>query len=125
MTSCEICKENHGDSADHPYLPKLQMANPFNIKMLTEHHNPLDIPFGHELTEAFEEGGANSGRHPETGADTKNNALGGELIAFETVSIPGALSANSIGAKKIEEAITKQILDLKLTECPCNKSHPK
>jgi hypothetical protein len=110
---CEICKGGEHDSSDHPYLPAM------------ETHSPLDIPFGHEIHEAFEEGGPNSGRKPEGGQDVSSNPLGGELISFETVSIPGGASAISIGAKKIEETITKQILDLKLNECPCKKSIPK
>lgn len=118
MSKCDICHGGpHDDSSDHPYLPALQ-----------EHHNPLDIPFGHELSEAFppkeQEGGPNSGRKPEGGGDSATNP-GGELISFETVSIPGGASAISIGGQKIEETIKNQLLDIKLNECPCNKSRPK
>ena len=128
MKLCEICQGQQHDSSDHPYLPKIMESNLFSITGLQEHHNPLDIPFGHEVNESFppkeQEGGANSGRRPEGGKDVSANPLGGELISFETVSIPGGASAVSIGGKKIEETITKQILDLKLNECPCKKSIP-
>jgi len=45
----------------------------------------------------------------------------GPIMSFETVSIPGGLSAQSVGAKKMNESIFKQVLDGKVG-CGCHKS---
>ncbi len=77
-----------------------------------EHHNPLDIPFGHEVKEKnmnvkdvpgpddTEEGGLGSGRNPEGGASSTGGQPG-PLISFG-------------------ETILKEMMDSKLS-CPCNK----
>ena len=80
---------------------------------LQEHHNPLDIPFGHEVNEinmdpkqpeGTDEGGLGSGRNPE-GGDSQPGSQPGPLISFG-----------------LNETIVKQLMDAKLTEkCPCHK----
>ncbi len=77
-----------------------------------EDHNPLDIPFGHELNEInmevkgpddVDEGGMGSGRNPEGGGQSSGGQPG-PLVSFG-----------------ISEAITKQLYDIKLKEsCPCH-----
>jgi len=112
--TCEICKGEQHTPEDHPFLPTM------------ETHNPFDIPFGHEVKEKnmnvkdLDEGGQNSGRHPEGGNDLSGGGQPGELITFETVSVPGSASAISIGGKTINE-ISKQILDGNL-KCPCKNT---
>ena len=57
---CEICNGGEHGPNDHPFIPKLQ-----------EHHNPLDIPFGHEVHEVnnnikdVDEGDSGCRRQPE------------------------------------------------------------
>jgi hypothetical protein len=129
---CEICNGEQHDPHDHPFLPKMQ-----------EHHNPLDIPFGHEIHEVnnnikdVDEGGIGSGRHKTKnfgsgggGGDAAGGSSGfdnsastgaqpGELVTFETTSIPN--SASSLSIKKPIEGVTeimKQVMDSKLS-CPC------
>ncbi len=76
-----------------------------NIK---EDHNPLDIPFGHEVKEKnmnpkdpeIEEGGLGSGRNPE-GGEGSTAGQPGPLISFG-------------------ETIFKEMVDSKLS-CPCSK----
>jgi len=113
MNICEICNGEQHDPHDHPFLPKMQ-----------EHHNPLDIPFGHEVHEVnnnikdVDEGGSGSGRQPEGGGPLSPGNPG-ELVSFETVSIPN--SASSLSIKKPIEGVTeimKQVMDSKLS-CPC------
>lgn len=133
---CEICHGPIHETYDHPYLPQM------------ETHNPLDIPFGYELQEDqlikvedgkgatvldewntqeinmnvkdVDEGGMGSGRQPDYGDPLMAPGQPGELIAFETVSVPGGLSGVSIGGKKhIEETVSKQIADQMLKNCPC------
>jgi hypothetical protein len=41
---CEICNGGEHQPGDHPYIPKFE-----------ETHNPLDIPFGHEVHEMQED----------------------------------------------------------------------
>lgn len=104
---CEICNGEQHEPIDHPYLPKFQEIN----------LNPKD-------PEGIEEGGLGSGRASEFGPDISAGPPAGELVTFETVSIPGGASGISIGAKKIEETIMKNVLDTKLS-CQCKNSHPK
>ena len=110
---CEICNGEQHDPHDHPFLPKM------------ETHNPLDIPFGHEVHEVnnnikdVDEGGEGSGREPEGGGNASPGAQPGELVTFETTSIPN--SASSLSIKKPIEGVTeimKQVMDSKLS-CPC------
>ena len=114
MKICEICKGEQHTPEDHPFLPTM------------ETHNPFDIPFGHEVNEInkgikdVDEGGMGSGRQPEGGGEPSKGAQPGELVTFETVSVPGSASAISIGGKTINE-ISKQILDGKL-KCPCKNT---
>ncbi len=81
---------------------------------LQEDHNPLDIPFGHEVHEVnmevdngdsgVDEGGLGSGRNPE-GGDSAPGTEQGPLISFG-----------------LNETIAKQLMDAKLMEkCPCHK----
>ncbi len=106
---CEICNGGEHGSDDHPYIPKYQ-ETPLGI--IQEHHNPLDIPFGHEIHEVnkgvkdLDEGGEGSGRQEDYG-DDPTGGQGGELITFETVPV-----------LKLEETINKQLFDEKL-KCPC------
>ena len=81
---------------------------------LQEHHNPLDIPFGHEVHELnmevksdeVDEGGLGSGRNPEGGDSTGGNQPG-PLISFG-----------------LNETLVKNIWDAKLKEsCPCHKKN--
>jgi hypothetical protein len=74
-----------------------------------ESHNPLDIVFGHEVSEInmnpkdpVEEGGPNSGRNPEGGQDNTPGTGQGPLISFG-------------------ETIMKQYVDSKIN-CPCHKN---
>ena len=118
MSICEICNGGEHGPGDHPFIPKFQ-----------EHHNPLDIPFGHEVHEVnnnikdVDEGGMGSGREPE-GGDPSKGSSPGELVTFETISIPN--SASSLSVKKPIEGVTeimKQLMDSKLS-CPCkNKTN--
>ena len=74
-----------------------------------ESHNPLDIPFGHEVKEKnmnpkdpeIEEGGLGSGRNPE-GGETPSSGQPGPLISFG-------------------ETLFKEMVDTKLSSCHCNK----
>lgn len=101
--TCEICNGGEHSPIDHPYLPKM------------ETHNPMDIPFGHEVHEVnnnvkdkpTEEGGMGSGRQPDFGDDAKGGSQPGELVTFETIPV-----------LDLKEAINKQLLDEKL-KCPC------
>jgi hypothetical protein len=121
---CEICKGEQHTPEDHPFLPQME-TSPLEIPGITESHNPLDIPFGHEVSEInknikdVDEGGMGSGRQPDYGEPVSKEPTGGELIAFETVSIPNSASAVSI-KKPIDGVteITKQLWDKKLS-CPC------
>ena len=81
---------------------------------LQEHHNPLDIPFGHEVNEInmevksdeVDEGGMGSGRNPEGGGSTPG-AEPGPLISFG-----------------LSETLVKNIWDAKLKEsCSCHKKN--
>ena len=104
---------NHDDikKGNDKFLKESQIS----FFKLQEHHNPLDIPFGHEVNEInmevkgpddVDEGGLGSGRNPEGG----NNGGGAE---------PGPLV--SFG---INETIMKQLYDVKLTEsCKCHKKN--
>ena len=81
--------------------------------IIEETHNPLDIPFGHEVKEVnnnikdvsgpdeVNEGGQGSGRNPEGGQDS-GGASPGPLVTFETT-------------------VLKEMVDAKL-KCPCNKN---
>jgi hypothetical protein len=84
---------------------------------LQEDHNPLDIPFGHEVKEKnmnvkdvsgpddVDEGGMGSGRNPEGGGDS--GSAPGPLISFG-----------------LNETIAKQLMDAKLKEsCKCRKKN--
>jgi hypothetical protein len=100
--TCEICKGGLHETTDHPFLPTM------------ETHNPMDIPFGHEVHEInknvkdIDEGGMGSGRQPDYGDPIQKEPTGGELVTFETVPI-----------LKLEETINKQLFDQKLKKCPC------
>ena len=85
-----------------------------SIDKMKEHHNPLDIPFGHEVHELnmevksdeVDEGGMGSGRNPEGGGNTPG-AEPGPLISFG-----------------LSETIIKQLMDAKLKEsCSCHKKN--
>ena len=109
------------DMASHPTQEEVGITiakalpdpNDYASHPTHESHNPLDIPFGHEVKEKqmgvkdvpgpdeVDEGGMGSGRNPEGG----NNMGGGQ---------PGPLI--SFG-----ETIMKQFVDAKVS-CPCNKS---
>lgn len=99
--TCEICNGGEHDSKDHPFLPKIQ-----------EHHNPLDIVFGHEVNELqsnpkdIDEGGDGSGRNPEGGGDV-GGSQAGPLMSFETTT-----------PLNIIKEISKSIMDAKLN-CQC------
>jgi len=77
-----------------------------------EDHNPLDIPFGHEVNEInmevkgpedVDEGGLGSGRNSE-GGNNGGGSQAGPLVSFG-----------------INETIIKQLYDIKLKEsCPCH-----
>jgi len=124
INECEVCNGNEHQPTDHPYIPKMKEISPLDI-IIQEHHSPLDIPFGYEVKEVnknvkdVEEGGTGSGRNPEDG-EKPTGSQAGPLVSFETVSVPSSASNLSIGAKKIEETVMKQLLDSKLT-CPCNR----
>ena len=122
--TCEICKGEQHTPDDHPYLPTMEMS-PINIGGVKEFHNPLDIPFGYEVSEInknvkqVDEGGQGSGRQPDYGDDIGGGQQPGELMSFETVSIPNSASAVSI-KKPIDGVteITKQLWDSQIP-CPC------
>lgn len=76
-----------------------------------EHHNPLDIPFGHEVHEVnmevdndqVDEGGMGSGPSGSA-AGNVSGSQAGPLITFG-----------------LNETISKQLMDAKLKEsCPCH-----
>ena len=118
MPKCEICDKDH-DSLDHyqetaPLDIVLEETSPLDI-IIQEHHNPLDIPFGHEVNEInmevkgpedVDEGGMGSGRNPE-GGDNGGSSAPGPLVSFG-----------------INETILKQLYDEKLKEsCKCHKKN--
>lgn len=101
-----------------------------SLGKIREHHNPLDIPFGHEVKEVnnnvkdVNEGGLGSGRHKQAGSGSGGGQGGGadggqgqgfggggpvpgELITFETTT----------------PNILKQLLDTKVKECSCHKKN--
>jgi hypothetical protein len=101
---------NHDDlkKGNDKFLKESQIS----FFKLQEHHNPLDIPFGHEVHEVnmevdngdVDEGGLGSGRNPE-GGDSAPGTQQGPLISFG-----------------LNETIVKQLMDAKLKEsCPCHK----
>ena len=82
-----------------------------------EDHNPLVIPFGHEVQEKnmnvkdvdgpddVDEGGMGSGRNPEGGGSA--GSTDGPLVSFG-----------------LNETIAKQLMDAKIKEqCPCHKKN--
>jgi len=96
--------------SDDKFLKETQIS----FFKLQEHHNPLDIPFGHEVHEVnmevksdeVDEGGLGSGRNPE-GGDSKGGNTPGPLISFG-----------------LNETLVKNIWDAKLKEsCPCHKKN--
>ena len=102
---------NHDDidKANDKFLKESQVSF-FSLGGLQEHHNPLDIPFGHEVHEVnmevkgpddVDEGGLGSGRNPE-GGQGGGGSQAGPLVSFG-----------------LNETITKQLYDEKLKECPC------
>ena len=106
------------DMASHPTKEEVPIdvakalpdPNDYASHPVKEHHNPLDIPFGHEVKEKqmgvkdpeIEEGGQGSGRNPE-GGDSATGGQPGPLISFG-------------------ETIIKEMLDSKLS-CPCSKKN--
>ena len=79
-----------------------------------EHHNPLDIPFGHEVHEVnmevdndqVDEGGMGSGPSGQS-PGSSSGSQPGPLISFG-----------------VSETIAKQLMDAKLKEkCPCHKKN--
>ena len=89
---------------------KFLKETPLDI-IIEETHNPLDIPFGHEVHEVnmnpkdpekTEEGGMGSGRNDEGGGN-QGGAQAGPLISFG-------------------ESIVKELMDAKLKECSCHKN---
>ncbi len=79
-----------------------------------ESHNPLDIPFGHEVdtkeinknvkdNDDVEEGGLGSGRNPE-GSGNGGGAQPGPLISFG-------------------ETLFKEMVDSKISSCQCSKKN--
>ena len=89
---------------------KFLKETPLDI-VIEETHNPLDIPFGHEVHEInmnpkdpknTEEGGMGSGRNDE-GGGSSGGAQAGPLISFG-------------------ESIVKELMDAKLQECSCHKN---
>ena len=95
--------------SDDKFLKETQIS----FFKLQEHHNPLDIPFGHEVHElnmevdnGTDEGGLGSGRNPEGGGSTPGTEPG-PLISFG-----------------LSEILVKNIWDAKLKEsCPCHKKN--
>ena len=94
---------------------KFLKENKVSFFKFQEHHNPLDIPFGHEVHEVnmdpkqpedVDEGGMGSGRNPEGGGDSQGGQPG-PLISFG-----------------LNETISKQLMDAKIKEsCPCHKKN--
>lgn len=104
---------NHDDikKGNDKFLKESQISF-FSLGGLQEHHNPLDIPFGHELNEIgtapkdVDEGGMGSGRQDEGGGDN-GGSQPGPLISFG-----------------LNEALTKNIMDAKIKEsCSCHKKN--
>ena len=96
--------------SDDKFLKETQIS----FFKLQEDHDPLDIPFGHEVNEInmevdngeVDEGGLGSGRNPE-GGDSQGGSQHGPLISFG-----------------VSETIIKQLMDAKLKEsCPCHKKN--
>ena len=104
------------DYASHPTKEEVPIddakalpdPNDYASHPVKEDHNPLDIPFGHEVKEKnmnpkdpeIEEGGLGSGRNPE-GGDSSGGGQPGPLISFG-------------------ETLFKEMVDSKLS-CPCSK----
>jgi len=130
---CDICGGPEHPPMDHPYLPRM----PNSPMAMTQPQMPMPQQ---------NEGGLGSGRLPSSGAMMPSTGGGGgggagggdssgfgspmgggmrpqpgPVVSFETVSIPGGLSAQSVGAKKMNETIMKQILDKK-AGCRCQKT---
>ncbi len=86
---------------------KEEVVNALAIAGVNESHNPLDIPFGREVPE------------------TVSIPSGASSIKVGNVKVDNSHS----GRKKLNEMsdnVLKQILETKMTECPCkNKTRPK
>lgn len=110
-----ILDSNSIIKSNEKYLRESQIS----FFKLQEDHNPLDIPFGHEVPtqeknmnvkdvggpDDVDEGGMGSGRNPEGGGSAGGTQ--GPLISFG-----------------INETITKQLMDAKIKEqCPCHKKN--
>jgi len=92
--------------ANEKFLKETQIS----FFKLQEDHNPLDIPFGHEVNEIgtapedVDEGGMGSGRNPE-GCGESSGSQPGPLI--------------SVGMETV-----KELMDAKIREsCPCHKKN--
>ena len=101
------------------------------LPILQEDHNPLDIPFGHEVNESekpggpedVDEGGIGSGPDPGFGEPPGGGATAGPLMTFETSSVPNSLSAVGISGKQMHETIVKQLVETKIAKgCGCHKN---
>lgn len=103
-----ILDNNSIRKANDKFIQESQISF-FNLQ---EDHNPLDIPFGHEVNEIgtapkdVDEGGMGSGRQDEGGGDSPGSQQG-PLISFG-----------------INETLTKNIMDAKIKgSCSCHKKN--
>lgn len=125
--TCEICNKTH-ETIDH-----FNETNPLDI-IIEETHNPLDIPFGHEVHEMEEdqlikvEDGKGATVLDEWGTQEVNNNIKsdpteeGGLGSGRNPESPGDVSGGGPGPLvTFETTIIKEMLDAKLN-CPCNKN---
>ncbi len=96
------------------------------VGKLQEHHNPLDIPFGHEVTEVnnnikdVDEGGFGSGRHKGGGGGQGGGMSGGGDSGGSGFGGSGGVQPGPLIS--FGETILKELMDVKIREsCPCHK----
>ncbi len=83
---------------------KEEVANAIGIAGVSESHNPLDIPFGHEVNETHSIGSGLSG----TNIKVDNSHSGKKKL------------------DRMSELVVKQLLETQIGECSCkNKNRPK
>jgi len=148
-TPCDICGGPEHPPMDHPYLPRMP-NDPMSMTQIPPMPMPqLPMQPPMQAHPAQEEGGMGSGRIPSGGGQQQAPSGGGQsgggngggqdqgqggfgspmggkpppgpIMSFETVSVPGGLSAQSVGAKKMNETIMKQLIDRK-AGCGCQKT---
>lgn len=124
--SCEICGQAPHAPSDHPYLPAMneggmgsgpQGMSPGNVGAGAP--GPL-MTFEVVGMPDPKKGVGMGGLEEVVGMPDPKKGVG--MGGWEeTTSIPGSLSGVNIGAKKVNETLTRQIMQAKVEECPCKR----